>query len=214
MLTAVERERDTWQRPDDVLAQLDLRPGDTVVDLGSGAGYFALKIAPRVARTAGCSRSIFGGSRWPSCGSGPARRTVWNHPRHSRRRRRSQAARPDRSTRSLIANTYHELTAPEPVLRGALASRCAPARGWSSSIAARATPARSREAAAHHEMTAAAAEREIRRHGFLTVTRDDRFIDRPADEDVWWLHRVPQALNRRRPPVVTSSSGTAHRARG
>jgi tRNA A58 N-methylase Trm61 len=33
----------------DILQRLDLRPGKTVVDLGSGAGYFALKIAPRVA---------------------------------------------------------------------------------------------------------------------------------------------------------------------
>ena len=48
-LTVVERERDTWQRPDDVLEPLALAPGRTVVDLGSGAGYFALKIAPRVA---------------------------------------------------------------------------------------------------------------------------------------------------------------------
>ena len=48
VLTTVERERDTWQRPDEILLHLDLRPGMTVVDLGSGAGYFALKIAPRV----------------------------------------------------------------------------------------------------------------------------------------------------------------------
>jgi len=45
----VERERDTWQRADAVLRELDLRPGATVVDFGSGAGYFALKMAPRVA---------------------------------------------------------------------------------------------------------------------------------------------------------------------
>ena len=47
-LTVIERERDSWQRPDDVLAPLALAPGRTVVDLGSGAGYFALKMAPRV----------------------------------------------------------------------------------------------------------------------------------------------------------------------
>src|SRR4030095_10853651 len=48
-LASVERERDTWQRPDEVVRQLNLRPGATVVDMVSGAGYFALKIAPRVA---------------------------------------------------------------------------------------------------------------------------------------------------------------------
>lgn len=32
-----------------MLRALDRRPEATIVDLGSGAGYFALKIAPRVA---------------------------------------------------------------------------------------------------------------------------------------------------------------------
>jgi hypothetical protein len=38
----------------------------------------------------------------------------------------------------------------------------------------------------HHELTAAVAERDITRLGFRTVVREDRFIDRPAD-DLWWL---------------------------
>ena len=47
-LDQIEAERDTWQRPDAVVAALDLHPGQTVVDFGSGAGYFALKLAPVV----------------------------------------------------------------------------------------------------------------------------------------------------------------------
>jgi len=47
-LDVVESERDRWQRPLDVLRVLDLRPGNTVVDLGSGAGYFALKLSSAV----------------------------------------------------------------------------------------------------------------------------------------------------------------------
>ena len=38
-LNAVEAERDRWQRADDIIQQLDLKPGTTVVDFGSGAGY-------------------------------------------------------------------------------------------------------------------------------------------------------------------------------
>lgn len=41
-LDRVEADRDHWQRPQDVLQALDLKPGNTVVDLGSDAGYFAL----------------------------------------------------------------------------------------------------------------------------------------------------------------------------
>jgi cell division septal protein FtsQ len=40
-LSVVESERDRWQRADDIIRQLDLTPGNTVVDFGSGAGYFA-----------------------------------------------------------------------------------------------------------------------------------------------------------------------------
>src|ERR1019366_8268787 len=44
-LNVVEAERDRWQRPSDVVRALDLRPGNVVVDLGCGAGYFALKLS-------------------------------------------------------------------------------------------------------------------------------------------------------------------------
>jgi SAM-dependent methyltransferase len=33
-------ERDAWQRPTEVIAQLHLEPGQVVVDLGAGTGYF------------------------------------------------------------------------------------------------------------------------------------------------------------------------------
>jgi hypothetical protein len=44
-LNAVEAERDRWQRPSEVVQALDLRPGNVVVDVGCGAGYFALKLS-------------------------------------------------------------------------------------------------------------------------------------------------------------------------
>src|ERR1700687_2935575 len=47
-LKIVEAERDQWQRPSDVLHALDLRRGNVVVGLGSGAGDFTLKLAPLV----------------------------------------------------------------------------------------------------------------------------------------------------------------------
>jgi predicted methyltransferase len=50
-LDLIEAERDRWQRPSDVVRALDLREGNTAVDLGSGAGYFALKLSPAVGKT-------------------------------------------------------------------------------------------------------------------------------------------------------------------
>ncbi|MGA8656212.1 MAG: hypothetical protein WB586_08680 [Chthoniobacterales bacterium] len=37
------------QRPDDVIKCLKLKDDDVVADLGCGAGYFSLKLAPKVA---------------------------------------------------------------------------------------------------------------------------------------------------------------------
>jgi len=38
-------ERDTWQKPDDVIRALKLAPDTTVADIGSGTGYFAVRLA-------------------------------------------------------------------------------------------------------------------------------------------------------------------------
>ncbi len=40
--------RDRWQQPDRVVAELGLRPGDRVADLGAGGGYFTFRLARAV----------------------------------------------------------------------------------------------------------------------------------------------------------------------
>jgi SAM-dependent methyltransferase len=41
-------ERDTWQKPHEVLQALKLAPDAWVADIGSGTGYFAVRLAHRV----------------------------------------------------------------------------------------------------------------------------------------------------------------------
>lgn len=41
-------DRDAWQKPDDVVAAFRLSPTDWVADVGSGPGYFALRLARAV----------------------------------------------------------------------------------------------------------------------------------------------------------------------
>lgn len=53
-LKAVEAERDRWQHPADVIQALNLKTGDVVIDFGSGAGYFALKLSDARARAVKC----------------------------------------------------------------------------------------------------------------------------------------------------------------
>jgi SAM-dependent methyltransferase len=41
-------DRDAWQKPDDVLAALELSPSLTVADVGAGTGYFSVRLARKV----------------------------------------------------------------------------------------------------------------------------------------------------------------------
>jgi hypothetical protein len=43
------------------------------------------------------------------------------------------------------------------------------------------------DAAPHHELAPAIVEADIRDVGLTVLSRDDRFIDRSGDDDVWWL---------------------------
>jgi ubiquinone/menaquinone biosynthesis C-methylase UbiE len=42
--------RAAWQKPEEVLRALELKPQDVVADIGTGAGYFAVRLAPHVAK--------------------------------------------------------------------------------------------------------------------------------------------------------------------
>jgi arsenite methyltransferase len=42
-------ERDRWQKPDEVVKAMGLKPGETVVDIGAGTGYFTRRFAAAVA---------------------------------------------------------------------------------------------------------------------------------------------------------------------
>jgi ubiquinone/menaquinone biosynthesis C-methylase UbiE len=47
----LDEERAAWQRPDEVVQALAIRPGDTVGEIGAGPGYFTLRLARAVGPT-------------------------------------------------------------------------------------------------------------------------------------------------------------------
>lgn len=42
--------RDAWQKPDEVIRALDLKPTDAVADIGAGSGYFSRRFATQAAK--------------------------------------------------------------------------------------------------------------------------------------------------------------------
>jgi ubiquinone/menaquinone biosynthesis C-methylase UbiE len=179
-LDVVESERDRWQRPSEVLRALDLSEGNTVVDLGSGAGYFALKLAPVVGKRGQVlavdlrkvslfflwTRALLRGHRNVHVMFGEE-----NDPRL-----------PTGTVDAvLICNTYHEFSKPALMLDHAFRSLRAGGR----LVVVDRSP-RASESEHTHEIPIGDAESELQRRGFTIASRNDHFIDRVGD-DSWWL---------------------------
>ena len=179
-LDAVESQRDQWQRPSDVLRALDLRPGNTVVDLGSGSGYFALKLSPAVGErgqvlTVDLRRlSLF---------------FLWTRAllrgQHNVQVIAGEEDNPRLPIGSvdavLVCNTYHEFSNPGLILNRVFRSLKPGGRLVVVDRAPRAS-----EAQHTHEVPLAVVEGQLRNQGFEIASQDDAFIDRPGD-DLWWL---------------------------
>jgi ubiquinone/menaquinone biosynthesis C-methylase UbiE len=178
-LDVVESERDQWQRPAEVLQALDLRPGNVVVDLGSGAGYFALKLSPIVGTEgqvlAVDIRKLSLSFLWIRALLSQKRniRVVLSDEDDPR-------LPPGAVDAVLIANTFHELRDPK-VMLGHVSRSLRP--GGRLVIIDRGP----RQRGAHaHEMDRAFVETEVQQAGFEIVNSQDHFIDRSGD-DPWWL---------------------------
>ena len=179
-LNVVESERDRWQRPADVLRALAVQPGNRVVDLGSGAGYFALKLSPAV------------GERGRVLAVDLRRLSLfflWTRAllrgQHNVQVSVGEEDNPHLPTVTvdavLICNTYHEFSNPELILNSVFRSLRPGGRIVVVDRAPRAT-----ETQHAHEVPIEVVEGQLRNKGFEIVSQDDSFIDRPGD-DLWWL---------------------------
>ncbi len=179
-LDVIESERDRWQRPADVLRALDLRPGNTVADLGSGAGYFALKLAPAVGERGQVlaldlrKLSLF---------------FLWTRAllrgQHNVQVIVSRQDDPRLPTGAvdagLICNTYHEFSNPERIVNRVFQSL----RPGGRLVVVDRAP-RAAETQHAHEVPLAAVVGQLRNRGFEIVSQEASFIDRPND-DTWWM---------------------------
>jgi predicted methyltransferase len=195
VLDRVERDRDRWQQPGEVLEPLNLKEGSVVADVGSGAGYFTLKLAPVV------------GEKGRVLAVDVLRQPLaflWIRAllRHQRNVHviHSEPDNPhlpeEQIDAVLVANTYHELRNPRAVLNRVFQALHPGGRLVIVDRGPWPADEESRESEAlHHEVAPAAVESELRKSGFEVIRRRDRFIDRPPverpgdrpDNHSWWL---------------------------
>ena len=184
-LDQVEAERDQWQRPAEVVQALDIKPGDVVVDLGCGAGYFALKLSSPAGKG---GRVLAEDIRrlplvflwWRTILKNERNITVVHGAPADPHLPREGV------NEVLIANTYHELADSQAILahvRQALVS------GGRLIVVDRAPNPADIDASpqVEHEISAQRVESEIRQANFEIVSRQNDFIEKDRDNQSWWL---------------------------
>lgn len=173
-LDAIEAERDGWQRPLAVIAALNLKEANTVVDLGCGSGYFALKLSSIV----GPAGKVY---------AVDIRRLslmfLWARSvRKNKSNIETVLAQPNdphlppHTDAVLLANTYHELEMPDEILD----------RVFQALVPGGRLVVVDPKTTEHGDLTSASVEDRLRRRGFDIVVREEKFIDQ-AGRAEWWL---------------------------
>lgn len=184
-LDVVEAERDQWQRPSDVIAALKLKEGSVVADVGSGAGYFALKLSRAVGRSgkvlAVDLRKLSLLFLWIRAFSRSA------HNVHVLVGDSNDPHLPTGIVDAvLIANTYHEFANPELMLDYIFRSLRSGGRLLVLDRSLEAPQPGEEQEAHHHELRPDVVDSQLRQKGFEILERQDQFIVRPSGEQ-WWL---------------------------
>jgi ubiquinone/menaquinone biosynthesis C-methylase UbiE len=183
VLDVVESERDQWQRSSEVVSSLKLKTGDVVADIGSGAGYFSLKLS----RAVGRSGTVFAVDirklpltfLWIRAFSAGI---------HNIRGRVGESNDPHLPAgvvdAVLIANTYHEFAAPELMVDQVRRSLRV---GGRLVVLDRSQEGEESRPGGddHHGISSAIVDAQLRQEGFRILGREDRFIERLGDH--WWL---------------------------
>ncbi len=184
-LDVIEAQRDQWQRPSEVIQALNLRGGESVVDLGCGSGYFSLKLSDpigphgkviaedirRLSLTFLWMRAVRNGKHNVSVHLGDL-----DDPR----------LRSGSVNAVLISNTYHEFTAARSILdhvrqalvpRGRLVIVDRSPKGLQDQAGAQ------RE----HEISSGQVATDLRQANFVIDSRTDRFIESDPESETWWM---------------------------
>jgi predicted methyltransferase len=177
-----ESDRDRWQRPADVVQALGVHEEAVVADLGSGVGYFTLKLSDRVGERGRVLAVDARALPLLLLRLRTALRSIRNvNVVHADA---AAAALPEDGVDAvLVSNTFHELAEPQATLDHAFAVLRPGGRLVVVDPSERDGPTES--PAAHPHASSASAVAGLRRAGFVILRHDEGFID--AQGQSWWL---------------------------
>lgn len=183
-LKVIEAERDQWQRPSDVIRELALKPGNTVVDLGCGSGYFTLKLSPAVANSghviAEDIRTLPLAFLWVRAAE------IGGHNVKVVVGETTNPHLPKRVDAVLVSNTYHEFADAHSILAHVYASLVP--GGLVVIIDRQPNPSMAAPTGeAEHEISSAQVQNDLRQANFEVIKRDDHFIEHDPYGENWWM---------------------------
>jgi len=184
-LDAIESERDQWQRPSEVIQALNLKDGDSVVDLGCGSGYFSLKLSDPVGPN---GKVIAEDIRRLSLSF------LWMRAvkkgKHNVSIHLGDLDDPRLPTGSinavLISNTYHEFTAARSILDHVRQSLVAGGR----LVIIDRSPKGVQDQTSlgqEHEISSDQVAMDLRQEGFVIDSQVGRFIEIDPENESWWM---------------------------
>jgi ubiquinone/menaquinone biosynthesis C-methylase UbiE len=184
-LDGIEAERDRWQRPAEVIQALNLKDGDSVVDIGCGSGYFSLKLADPVGQNgkviAEDIRRLSLTFLWMRAAR-KAKHNVSVHlgdvddPR----------LQPGSVNAVLISNTYHEFTAARSILNHVRESLMPGGRLVIVDRSPKGLPDQA-GAQQEHEISPEQVASDLKQANFVIDSRIDPFIESDPENEGWWM---------------------------
>ena len=183
-LEEVERARDQWQNPNEILQKLNLKEGSVTVDLGSGVGYFALKLSGVVGKSGRVLAVDI--KKFPLRVLKTRAFFVRAHNLDAILGEPDDPHLPTASVDAvLVLNTYHELRHAAVILDELFRSLKPGGR----LVIVDRGPSVAHETGLESEDHAIASievEKTLRRQGFKVIERDDHFTQQPGD-GLWWI---------------------------
>ncbi len=183
-LDVIEAQRDRWQRPSEVIQALNLKDGESAVDLGCGSGYLSLKLSDPIGPNGKViaedirrlslmflwMRAVRKGKHNLSPHLGD-----FDDPR----------LRPGSINAVLISNTYHEFTAARTILDHVRQSLVPGGRLVIIDRSPKGVPDQAN--AQEHEIASDQVATDLRQANFLIDSRTDHFIESDPENESGWM---------------------------